>query len=209
MALGEFETDTLTLRASYFSKRHSAKRTDDYVFSQLIPYIGNKRKLLPLISRGLASTGCANGTFVDLFTGSTVVARFAKTLGYRTLANDWEPYSYEIAQGTVALNRVPDFEALGGAEHVFDLLNNITPQSGYIAEHLCPRDDEHPDPETERMFFTHENGERIDAMREQIAEWEREGNLSLDERAYMYVSRGVWALVIPLGYSVAVALTAS
>jgi len=33
----------------YTARRHAAERTDDYVYAQLIPYIGNKRKLLPLI----------------------------------------------------------------------------------------------------------------------------------------------------------------
>lgn len=166
-------------------KKHSAVRTDDYIYSQLIPYIGNKRRLLPLIARAVASTSCAGGTFVDLFTGSTVVARMAKTLGYRVVANDWEPYSFEIARGTVALNAPPAFERLGGAAHVFETLNSLAPMHGYIAQHLCPRSTESPDPETERMFFTRENGEQIDAMREQIAAWENEGRLTSAERAYV------------------------
>src|SRR4051794_23021768 len=93
----------------YAASRHAAARTDDYVYAQLIPYLGNKRKLLPLIFEGLHHTGVEQGSFVDLFSGSTVVARFAKTLGLRVLANDWEPYAYEIAHGTVALNDSPPF----------------------------------------------------------------------------------------------------
>ncbi len=172
-------------QTGYDRRQHAAARTHDYIFSQLIPYIGNKRKLLPLIARGITSTGCEGGIFADLFTGSTVVARMAKTMGFRVLANDWEPYAYEIARGTVAINQTPQFAELGGAEQVFKHLNALTPTYGYVAEHLCPKDDEHPDPEHERMFFTRQNGERIDAMREQIAEWESAGKLSLDERAYL------------------------
>src|SRR6185437_15396925 len=104
--LSEVPVDTL-----YHPRRHAAVRTDEYLYSQLIPYLGNKRKLLPLISHGIQWTGLPCGTFVDLFSGSTVVARFAKTLGFRVAANDWEPYAYEIARGTVGLNRVPTFEA--------------------------------------------------------------------------------------------------
>ncbi len=171
--------------AFYHPRRHAAVRTDEYVYSQLIPYIGNKRKLLSLISRGIQCTGQPRGVFVDLFSGSTVVARLAKTLGFRVAANDWEPYAYEIARGTVVLNQVPDFAALGGAARVFEELNQLDPVHGYIAEHLCPRDDEHPDPTRERMFFTRQNGERIDAIRERIAVWEKEGRLTADERAYL------------------------
>ncbi len=190
-ALGMFARSTTTsaMRTShavkYDVRRHSAVRTDDYIFSQLIPYIGNKRKLLPLITRGLQHTGCRRGLFVDLFAGSTVVARMAKSLGYRVVANDWEPYSYEIARGTVSLNHVPSFSHVGRPEQVFTYLNQLEPLHGYIARHLCPEDDEHPDVMRERMFFTRQNGERIDAIQEQIATWESEHKLSLDERAFL------------------------
>jgi adenine-specific DNA-methyltransferase len=182
-------------QAYHHPRRHAAARTDEYVYSQLIPYIGNKRKLLPLIARGIVHTGCERGTFVDLFTGSTVVARLAKTLGLRVLANDWEPYSYSIARATVALNRPPPFAALGGVPRAFDRLNTLPRRDGYVARHLCPRDDTRPDPENERMFFTRANGERIDAMRERIAYWERHGRLSDDERAFLLA-----ALVYAVSY---------
>ncbi|MFZ5833549.1 MAG: DNA adenine methylase [Planctomycetota bacterium] len=166
-------------------RRHAAARTDEYLFAQLIPYIGNKRKLLHLIDAAVRMTGCKGGTFVDLFTGSTVVARWAKQQGFRVAANDWEPYAYEIARATVALDAPPEFAALGGAARVFDHLNSLLPVDGYIATHLCPRNDDRPDPETERMFFTRANGGRIDAIREQLASWEAAGRLSSDERAYV------------------------
>lgn len=169
-------------------RRHAAARTDEYLYSQLIPYIGNKRKLLPLIVGALERTGVKQGSFVDLMTGTTVVARMAKSLGFRVLANDWEPYSYEIALGTVALNEPPPFAALGGADRAFSHLNGLEPIDGYIARHLCPEDDANPDPERERMFFTRENGGRIDAIREQIERWSVAGELSPAERAYVLAS---------------------
>ena len=133
--------------------------------------------------RGIAHTGVRRGTFADLFTGSTVVARLAKTLGLAVVANDWEPYAHILASGTVALNRTPSFHALGGTKRVFEHLNHIPGHRGYVARHLCPADDESPDPDTERLFFTRSNGERIDAMREQIQQWD--GELTPGERAYL------------------------
>lgn len=164
---------------------HAAARTDEYVFSQLIPYIGNKRKLLHLIAEAVEHTGGARGDFVDLFAGSTVVSRWAKKAGFRVLANDWEPYAAQIARGTVALNRPPAFTRLGGAERVIAALNALPPVDGYVTTHLCPRNDERPDTRRERMFFTRENGQRIDAIGEQIAAWHAAGQIGDDERAYL------------------------
>ncbi|MFC1994991.1 DNA adenine methylase [Chloroflexota bacterium] len=179
---------SVLLQVQHKPRLHAAVWTKEYFYSQLIPYIGNKRKLLPLIARGIHQTGCQGGTFVDIFTGSTVVARLAKVLGMRVIVNDWEPFSYEIGRGTVALNTIPDFRALGGVEQVFEHLNALPPFYGYIAHHLCPLNDEQPDPKRERMFFTRENGERIDTIREEIESWEREGKLSEDERAFLLSS---------------------
>lgn len=183
--MGTPESQYSPVETSYHRPTHRARYTDHYVFSQLIPYIGNKRKLLPLIARGIARTGVRRGTFVDMFTGSTVVARLAKTMGLRIVANDWEPYAHEIAAGTVGLNTAPDFPILGGLAEVFRRLNGMRGRRGYVARHLCPADDEKPDPETERLFFTRRNGERIDAMREQISRWQEVGELSTAARAYL------------------------
>jgi adenine-specific DNA-methyltransferase len=169
-------------------RQHAAVRTREYLFSQLIPYLGNKRKLLHLIADAIRLTGCRGGTFVDLFSGSSVVSRLAKKLGFRVLANGWEPYAYEIARGPGAQSARPPFSALGGAERVFARLNALPPVPGYIATHFCPQDDEHPDPLRERMFFTRVNGQRIDAIREQVARWEATGQLDADERAYILAS---------------------
>lgn len=171
-------------------RRHASVRTDDYVFSQLIPYIGNKRKLLHLIAQAVDFTNIGvAGTFVDLFTGSTVIARWAKRRGMRVIANDWEPYSHQIATGTISLNAPPVFGGLrapgSGASNVFDHLNTLTPIRGYVASHLCPADDENFDVRRERMFFTQENGRRIDAISEEIDRWWRGQRISADERAYL------------------------
>ena len=167
-------------------RRHAAVRTGDYVFSQLIPYLGNKRKLLHLIARAVDFTGARpGGTFVDLFAGSTVVGRWAKRRGLRVVANDWEPYAHQIALGTLVPNAPPTFAALGGSAAAFAALNALPPLRGYVATHLCPADDDRPDVATERMFFTQANGRRIDAIGEQIAAWTAAGAIDDVERAHL------------------------
>lgn len=169
---------------TYGKDDHAAAWTSDYVFNQLIPYIGNKRKLLDLIQRAVGQTGVGpGGTFLDAFAGSGVVSRMAKKLGLRVIANDWEPYALEINRCAVGCNRAPAFAALGGYEQALQTLNSLPPREDWVARHLCPADDERYDVATERMFFTRANGMRIDAMRAQIAEWQERGLIDEAERA--------------------------
>ena len=174
-------------RLSHHMTRTGARDTEDYLFSQLIPYIGNKRKLLQLITKGIEKVGYdpKSSTFVDLFAGSTVVARLAKQLGFRVLCNDWEHYSEHIAIGTVKINREPTFAPFGGADAVFETLNGLPGIEGYITQHLCPKDDENPNHESERQFFMRKNGLKIDAMREKVELWKNQGRLTPEEFSYL------------------------
>lgn len=169
----------------YTARKHAAVRTEEYLYNQLIPYIGNKRKLLWMIAEAVRQTGVGNGTFADFFAGSSVVSRFAKVAGFRVIANDWEPYAGAINHCYIQCNTMPAFDQLGGPQKVFSSLNQVTPLEGYITTHLCPKDDEHADPDRERMFYTRANGMKIDAMREQICEWQAEQLLTDDELAVL------------------------
>lgn len=167
------------LEYSYERGDHSAFRTSEYVFHQIIPYIGNKRKLLGLINQAIAKTGASQtGTFLDLFAGSGVVSRMAKKQGFRVISNDWEPYAKEINQCYIACNSAPAFVHFGGYENAIAKLNAVVPVEDWITRHLCPADDEHYDIERERMFYTHSNGMRIDAMRLQLEQWQNDGLLT-------------------------------
>ena len=44
----------------YHKRRHAARTTDEYLFNQLVPYLGNKRRLLHLILEALENTGTLN-----------------------------------------------------------------------------------------------------------------------------------------------------
>lgn len=174
-----------------------------YLTDQLIPYIGNKRKLLPLITEAIGHTGIARAraeaavpaaragfaippaTFFDVFAGSGVVSRLAKTMGFRVIANDWEPYSEIINAAYIGSNAPPPFARLGGIESAIAALNALPGEAGYIADHYCPADDERYDILTERMFYTQSNGRRIDAIREHILRWRSEGVIDANEESVL------------------------
>jgi adenine-specific DNA-methyltransferase len=163
---------------------HAAVRTDNYLFHQLVPYIGNKRKLLGLIMRAIAQTGVQPpATFLDLFAGSGVVSRLGKQLGFRVLSNDWEPYAQAINGCYIGRNAPPPFAALGGYEAAISILNALPPLEGWVTRHLCPTSDDNYDIDRDRLFYTRINGMRIDAIRSQIDDWKRQGLITGQEQA--------------------------
>ncbi|MCC6374940.1 MAG: DNA adenine methylase, partial [Moraxellaceae bacterium] len=103
----------------YHKDQHSAISTQDYVFQQLIPYIGNKRRVLSMILQAINQTKVnpRQATFLDMFAGSGVVSRMAKKSGFRVLSNDWEPYAAALNQSYSACNYEPSFLELGGYEN--------------------------------------------------------------------------------------------
>ncbi len=174
-------TDTQK-KLTYTAAQHSAARTPHFVFNQLIPYIGNKRKLLGLIEQALPVAARAHGkTFLDLFAGSGVVSRYAKSLGYQVLSNDWEPYARVINGCYIGTNRAPRFKKLGGYEAALGSLNDLRPCSDWVTKHLCPRSDTHFDVSRDRMFYMRKNGRRIDAIRNAILDWKESGLITEHE----------------------------
>ena len=166
----------------------------DYVEKHLIAYLGNKRKLLPLILKGIENTSHdikSNSKFLDLFAGTGVVSRLAKSLGFEVHCNDWEEYSYQINRAFVGLDSSilkTGFAELGGIDTVLEYLNMINDaaeEDRYISEYYCPADDNNPDILNERMFYSHANGLRIDGIRAQIAKWKKQGVINEDENSLL------------------------
>ena len=164
---------------SYDRRQHAYQRTDDYLFSQLIPYIGSKRRLISLIDRAVEATGVMSGTFADFFAGSGVVSRYAKKRGFRVVTNDWEPYSYVLNSATISFNCAPC------DDEMFDELNALPGIAGFISNHYCPANDLNADPQLERMYYTRQNGMKIDAIRTKIAEWAESGLISQGQMNYL------------------------
>ena len=84
---------------------------DPYLKEQLITYIGNKRKLLPLIHRALNKPGSPGMTFLDLFSGSGVVSRLGRMMGFNIISNDWEPYARILGESHLMLSQEDNHRA--------------------------------------------------------------------------------------------------
>ena len=164
----------------YEPRLHAARSTTEYVFHQLLPYLGNKRHLLGLIARAIDGTGCQpeQATFVDAFAGSGVVSRFAKQLGFAVIANDWEPYAHSVNSAALLHDTEPEMARLGGYRATIAKLNALPGVDGWVTRTLCPKDDDAADPLRERMFYRRASGRRFDAIREQIRDWVDNGTCS-------------------------------
>ena len=166
----------------YDARRHAASSTDEYAYSQLIPYIGSKRKLLDLIQQALKRCDLnSDAVFVDLFAGSGVVSRLAKMLGYKVIANDWEPYARCINGCYIGQNNPPELASFGGYVSTIKLLNELPGRVDWVTEHLCPLSDDDYDVSRDRLFYMRKNGMRIDAIRSQIEEWLQGGAIDRAE----------------------------
>lgn len=175
---------------------HSSYQTKDFLFNQLIPYIGNKRKLLDLIQQSLIATQdgskASNGLFIDCFAGTGVVSRLAKNMRYQVLCNDWEYYSEALNIASIQTLEPPTYFGRYSYDEVIQQLNDLPPIEDWVTQHLCPQDDINYDTNTERMFYMRKNGMRIDAIRHQIEEWDSKGQLTSIQKA---------CLLAPLLYS--------
>lgn len=120
----------------------------------MIKYLGSKRALLPAISKLIAATGANTG--VDLFTGTTRIAREMKTLGIETAAVDTASYSEVFSKTWIELDaETVDQREL---ESAIDYLNQLKGTPGYFTDTFCQQ----------ARFFQPKNGERIDAIRDEI-----------------------------------------
>jgi len=150
--------------------------TDPYLSEGIIAYIGNKRRLLSLIGEALeqAAGGSPEGlNFTDLFSGSGIVARYARTLGMKVTANDWEPYARVLAEAWLVpvpadIERI--FGSPDGLAEAVDLLNNLPVperEEEYLARYYAPSsmNPDEADYRRERLFYTRENALRLDAAR--------------------------------------------
>jgi len=164
-----------------------------YLTQQIIPYIGNKRRLLPLIKRAIQCadpSGERGGRFLDLFSGSGVVSRLAKYLGYEVYANDWEYYSYLLIYAYICIDNSELKEMYGlwgGIEGILSHLNGLplpAPQDQYISRYFCPKDDMRPDYRTERLFYTRINGLFIDKVRNEIDKLYPENEITKSEKLH-------------------------
>lgn len=148
------------------------EESDAYLTRQIITYIGNKRSLLPFIGKGIDHARAALGQekirFLDLFSGSGIVARYAKQFSATLYANDLERYSAIMNRCYLSNARALDLPGLSATiERLHtEVLAELKP--GFITELYTPQDEQRVRP-GERVFYTRRNAMYLDTARQKIA----------------------------------------
>ncbi len=163
-------------------------------------YIGNKENIIEEIQSILQSHQVTGETFFDFFSGTTNVARFYKDLGYRVSSCDVLYMSYCLQKAYIENNTEPVFEKLipvvsqvatnkqlfsTPLEIVIDFLNHVPDVEGFVYRNYTPAGTK--DLKQPRMYFSNENGLRIDAIRLQIERWLKE-ELLLESEYYILLA---------------------
>jgi adenine-specific DNA-methyltransferase len=147
-------------------------------------YLGNKTKLLNFIDSVIHKHEINGQVFLDLFAGTGSVGDHFKSK-YTILANDFMYYSYILSSAKILNEEKPCFDNFRKkySVDIFEWLNNKTfkPNEHYfIYNNYTPKGG--------RMFFTEENGLKIDGIRITIEELYRDKILVENEYYFLLAS---------------------
>ena len=155
----------------------------EFLQSQLITYIGNKRALLDFIGDGVkivqSRLGKEKLNCLDVFAGSGIVSRYLKQFASSVTVNDLENYSCIINRCYLANKSSVDFDRLH--QLYTDVVKSINARvlelekhgdlksAGFISELYSPLDMNNI-LQSERCFYTPYNAAYIDVARQLIEE---------------------------------------
>jgi adenine-specific DNA-methyltransferase len=125
----------------------------------VIKYLGSKRKLLPLLGSVVDDLALRHGplrTAADLFSGTSRVAQLLKQRGLAVVANDHNAAAATLARCYVEA----DDDVAPAAARLVAELNRLPGRAGWFtATYAC-----------DARYFQPKNAERIEAIREAIAQ---------------------------------------
>lgn len=142
-------------------------------------YIGSKHKLSSFLKDAIIETvgkDLSNLVFCDLFAGTGSVGRTFKPIVKQVIANDVEFYSYVLNRNYIGNHKTLVYE-----ERV-SFLNNLKESEGFIFQNYSENGNEG------RLYFSAENGKKIDAIRQQIERWKNADEITEDDYYFLLAS---------------------
>lgn len=162
------------------SEKIQIEENKDFLTTQLITYIGNKRKIIGEIEKEIELISEKSGkeklVCTDLFSGSGIVARMLKRHSSKLIVNDLENYS-SVINSCYLINK-KDFP-----KDEYEYLRKKIEDScrleklpGIISMNYAPQNDDNIK-KGERVFYTHQNAVLIDTYRTLIDKFVPDENL--------------------------------
>lgn len=142
-------------------------------------YIGSKKKLIPFLQQTIydvVGKDLSRRVFCDMFAGTGIVGRSFKQETKQIIANDLEYYSYVLNRNYIGNHTTLD------CEEQLNTLNNLSPKEGFITKNYCSFGS------SKRLYFSIENGKKIDAARQQIELWKNANDISEDQYFFLLAS---------------------
>ena len=154
-----------------YSDSANLDENPEFLTTQIITYLGNKRRLLEHIEKEILliaeKLNCQKLVCADLFSGSGIVARMLKKYSSNLIVNDLENYS-AVINGCYLINKkdfpVREYSAL---KSKIEELCSIEKIPGIISQNYAPQNDKDIQ-KGERVFYTRQNALLIDTYRRLI-----------------------------------------
>lgn len=135
-------------------------------------YIGSKYKLSPFLKEsihGVIGDKLEDKVFCDIFAGTGAVARSFKTQVKSVISNDLEFYSFVLNK-----NYIDNHQTIKNSQTYIDKLNALPLKLGFIYQNYCLGGG------TGRQYFSDENGQKIDTIRQKITQWKKSKKIKGD-----------------------------
>lgn len=157
-------------------------------FGDTMRYIGGKSLLLENINKVIIDETNSVSSVIDLFAGSGVVSNNFKSIGYRTISNDFLYFSYVISKASIELNEKPSFKNLGISDPI-KYLNDLTiADTAYSVSDCFIYNNYSPVGDCNRMYFQPQNAIKIDIIRLTIEKWYKSNLITENEYFYLLAS---------------------
>ena len=142
-------------------------------------YIGSKNKLSDFIKQSVyqvVGKNLSEKTFCDLFAGTGIIGRNFKAETKKIISNDFEFYSYVLNRNYIGNHQTIE------SENLIEELNCLDGKSGFIAKEYSENGT------SERLYFSEENGKKIDSVRQKIESWKSAQKISEDQYFFLLCS---------------------
>jgi len=144
-----------------------------------VNYIGSKHKLSSFIKKTIVNTvgnDLSDLVFCDLFAGTGIVGRTFKPIVKQIIANDIECYSFVLNRNYIGNHQILNYV------NQIEILNNLTLVEGFIFQNYSENGSEG------RLYFSAENGKKIDSIRQKIEAWKTTNTITEDAYYFLLAS---------------------